>query len=117
MIEAIIIDYLTGKLYNGSALVPVSGDVPEDPPDTFVTVELLSGGVSNKIESASVAVQSWASTRAAAAALNNQVKAVMADAVSLGKISHCRLDTNYNFTDATTKHPRYQAVFEVVFFN
>ena len=111
MIEATIIDYLSSALS-----VPVSGDVPENPPASFVTVEQVGGTKDNKIESASIAVQSWAESRAAAAALNELVKAAMDNAVTLPNISRCHLDTNYNFTDETRKKPRYQAVFEVVFF-
>ena len=111
MIEATIIDYLSACLS-----VPVSGDIPENPPSSFVTVEQVGGTKDNKIESASIAVQSWADSRADAAALNELVKVAMDDAVTLPNISRCHLDTNYNFTDETRKKPRYQAVFEVVFF-
>lgn len=111
MIESVIIEYLENHLS-----VPVYGDAPQDISGSFVTVEQVGGTLENKIESASIAVQSWADTRADAAALNDQVKAVLAGAVELDNISKCHLDTNYNYTDTTTKKARYQAIFEVVFF-
>ena len=52
----------------------------------------------------------------AAAELNEQVKAAMEDLADLDEVSACRLNSDYNFTDTTTKHYRYQAVFDLVFY-
>lgn len=109
-------EYFVAYLAAALPGVPVSGNVPEPTPEVFVTVERVGGGEENHIKRADIAVQSWAGTRAAAAQLNEQVKAAMAEAIDDGNISRCHLDTDYNFTDTTTRHPRYQAVFEVVHF-
>jgi hypothetical protein len=111
-VEQFFVEWLTEALPG----VPVSGDVPSPIPDTFVTVERVGGGRDDKIDRADLAVQSWGASTLAAAELHERVKAVMLDAVTSGSVSKCRLDTEYNFYDTTTKHPRYQGVFEVVYF-
>lgn len=109
-IEQFVILYLSGHLS-----VPVSGSVPSPMPDRFVTVEQTGGRRVNKIPSATLAVQSWAGTRAEAAALNAQVEAAMDAMAAEPEISRCALDAASNFTDLATKKPRYQAVFDVVY--
>lgn len=108
-IEQFVIIYLSGRLS-----VPVSGDVPSPMPESFVTVEQTGSRRINKICSATLAVQSWAPSRAAAAELNAQVEAAMEDMAAQPEISRSALDTSYNHTDMATKKPRYQAVFDVV---
>lgn len=109
-IEELIILYLSGHLS-----VAVSGDVPSPVPDSFVTVEQTGGDERNKIRSATIAVQSWATSRDAAAQLNEDVISVMESMVELDEISQCIMETAYNYTDLTRKKPRYQAVFSVVY--
>ena len=108
-VEAFIILYLSGHLS-----VPVSGDVPATLPASFVTVERTGGGAENKISSATIAVQSWAPTRAEAADLNALVIQQMENITEEPEISRCALDSSYNYTDISRKHPRYQAVFDIV---
>lgn len=111
MIEEVIIQYLTTKLS-----VPVSGEVPTPKPKSFVTVEKTGGNSRNKIRTATLAIQSWATSEAGASALNEQVISAMDDSVSLHEISKSQLNSEYNYTDTITKHYRYQAVFDVVYF-
>jgi len=108
-IEEFIIDYLDGALS-----VPVSGDVPSPVLTSFVTVEKTGGRREDKISSATVAVQSWAKSRADAADLCAEVEAAMEALVEEPEISHCSLDSSYNFPDLSRKKPRYQAVFSIV---
>lgn len=101
--------------YLGSVLdVPVSGDVPEM--DTFVTVEKTGSNDSRHIRSATIAVQSWAVSRAAAAALNETVINSMTRIAEKPEICHCDLNTDYNYPDLTRNKPRYQAVFEITYY-
>ena len=111
MIEPTIIEYLAERLG-----VPVYGAIPANPPDTMVTVEKTGGRHINLIDAATLAIQSWAPSIEQAAQLNDQVKAAMAAAVELATISSCDLDTDYNFTDTARNRPRYQAIFEVVYY-
>ena len=112
MIEPTIIAYLAEQLG-----VPVYGAIPSNPPDTMVTVEKTGGRRTNKIDAATLAIQSWAPTIEQAAQLNDRVKAAMEASVQLDSISSCDLDTDYNYTDSTRNRPRYQAVFEVVYYD
>lgn len=107
-IEEFIILYLSGRLS-----VQVSGDVPSPLPGSFVTVEKTGGGAANRISSATIAVQSWAATRDAAAQLCAAVEAEMAAIIAAPEISRCALDSSYNFPDLSRNKPRYQSVFAV----
>nr|DAP93876.1 MAG TPA: tail completion protein [Caudoviricetes sp.] len=111
MIEKTVLDYLRGTLS-----VPVYLEIPENPPQRFVLVEKTGGGKSNRLNRATIAVQSWAAALLGAAQLNEDVKAVMDGLTDLDAVSACRLNSDYNFTDTTTKHYRYQAVFDLVFY-
>ncbi|MBO7667054.1 MAG: hypothetical protein J6T26_01205 [Firmicutes bacterium] len=113
-IEEYFIDYLA-PILGSSPAVAVSGSVPHPMPAEFVTVEKTGSSEVNRIPSATLAVQSWSTSRAAAAALNDRVKAAMAGSVTQPHISHCSLVSDYNYTDLSTKKPRYQAVFDVVY--
>lgn len=108
-IEGFIIDRLSDQLS-----VSVSGSVPHPMPGQFVTVEKTGSSETDRIRGATVAVQSWSTSRAAAAALNETVKAAMAGLLALPEISRCALVSDYNYTDRTTNTYRYQAVFDVV---
>lgn len=110
MIETVLRSYLLGQLTN----VPVYAEIPADPPETFILIEKTGSSRSNLIESATIAVQSYASSMYNAAALNQTVKAAMFAAPgTVPQISAVYLDSDYNFTDTDTKHYRYQAVFEI----
>lgn len=112
-IESLTINYLNNNLPNG---VRASGSAPHPMPDAFVTVEQTGGSDADHIKGATLAIQSWAATRAAAAELNETVKAIMAQAAELPQISRCALSTDYNYTDLATNHPRYQAVYDIIFY-
>lgn len=108
MIEQIVIDFLDGALD-----VPVDGEVPPAPPDTFVVVDKTGSGRENFILSATVAVQSYAPTKYAAAALNEQAKGAMDRLIELDEIISSRLNSDYPFPDTSTKQYRYQAVYDL----
>ena len=108
MIEKVILDYLNDNLANPS-YTERSGQKGK-----FYIIEKVGGGETNHIKTSKFAIQSYADSMYDAALMNETLKAVMKDIVSLGSISSCKLDTDYNFTDTTTKKYRYQAIFIVV---
>lgn len=112
MIEPTIISYLADQLG-----VPVYGEIPPNPPITMVTVEKTGGRRTNLIDAATLAIQSWAPSTEQAARLNDRVKAAMSDAVELDSISSVELNSDYNFADQVRKRPRYQAVFDLVYYD
>lgn len=109
MIEQSILDFLTSKLS-----VPVYMEVPEDMDEEFVVIEKTGGGQTDKINSATFAIQSWATSLLDAAALNKDVLEAMEDAVTLDIVGACSLNSDYNFTDTDTKRYRYQAVYNII---
>lgn len=109
-IEEYIIDYLSNVLN-----VPVFGDVPSPVLDRFVTVELTGLNKQDKINSATIVVQSWETSRADASDLNIAVIEAMEGMIARPEISRSAIDSSYNYTDITRKKPRYQAVFTVVY--
>lgn len=120
MIEKIVLDYLSATLIEtiGSTAVaiPVSMEVPEQPtPPRYVVIEKTGSSKINHIPTANIAVQSCATTLLEAATLNEKVKAAMENITTLAAVGACRLDTDYNFTDTTTKTYRYQAVFRIIY--
>ena len=70
MIEKIAINHLSTAL-----TVPVYMEIPENPPNTFVLVEKTGSSRTNRLNRATLAVQSWAGSLLAAAELNERVKA------------------------------------------
>ena len=113
MLEAIIISYLEDALD-----VPVYAETPETLPGTFVLVERTGSRTTNKLCTASIAVQSYAPTMFEAAQLNELVKQAMdiEEVGTLDTVAGCHLDTDYNFTDTSQKKYRYQAVFDLTYY-
>ena len=115
-----MLDYLSTALTEtvGSTTVaiPVVMEVPEQPtPSAYVVIEKTGSSKVNRIPTANIAVQSCAKTLLAAAALNERVKAAMEEIATLAAVGGCHLDTDYNFTDTSTKMYRYQAVFRITY--
>lgn len=110
-IEAYIINYLNTEI----PTTPASGDAPLEKPAQFITVEKTGERINNYIPKATIAVQSWAQTRADAMTLNETVKGKMLGMIKEKEIMRCKLNSEYNFPLEAAKHPRYQAVYEVVY--
>lgn len=110
MIELIIKKYLDSKMS-----VPVYTECQDDMPDKYIVFEKTSGGRTNKINSATFAFQSYANSMYEAALLNESLKEVLFKIIELDEIGWIKLNSDYNFTDITTKKYRYQAVFDIVY--
>lgn len=108
IIEEVVRDYLDEQL-----TVPVLLQRTEKPAVPYVVIEKTGGGQTNRINSATIAVQSYAGGIHAASSLNEQVKAVMDGIVELSEVSNVSLNSDYNFTDEERDEYRYQAVFEL----
>lgn len=108
MIEQILLDYLRTRLE-----IPVHMEIPEKPPLEFIVLEKVGSSKTNKISSATFAIQSYAGTLLRAAEWNEAVKAAIEEADSLDEVCAVRLNTDYNFTDTSTKRYRYQAVYDI----
>lgn len=111
MIEKIILDYLSTALD-----IPVYMEVPENAPESYVLTEKTGSSENNRIKEATLAIQSIAPSLYKAACLNELVKDAMNKSISLGSIAKAKCNSDYNFTDTTTKNYRYQAVYDVVYY-
>lgn len=110
MIELIVKDWLAKKL-----AVSVCTEVPEGPPASFVVVEKTGSRRKDHIDSATLAVKSYADTQYKAALLNEEVKAAMDSLPEHPAVSAARLNSDYPFNDTTTKRRRYQAVYDITY--
>lgn len=112
MIETILLQYLDAVL-----APPVYMEIPEQPPDSYVVLEKVGGDRGNRLERATIAAQSYAPSLYEAALLNTAVKAAFfAAGEELGEISAVDLNSDYNYTDPETKRYRYQALFEIYYY-
>lgn len=111
MIEETILEYLDSRLD-----VPCYLMRPENVPDAFVLIEKTGGSRTNKVDHATFALQSYGATLYDAAALNRTVISATEDLVTLPSIASSRLQTDYNFTNIADKHPRYQAIFSITYY-
>jgi hypothetical protein len=113
MIEKILLDYLQTSLPD----IPCYMERPEKKPrGKYILLEKTGSGLSNHLDRATMAVQSYAPSLEEAGTLNVAVKKLMLEADTVESISGVRLQTDYNFTDPTTKQPRYQAVFDFYYY-
>lgn len=108
MIETLVRTWLEQQL-----AVPVYLEVPAHPPAVFVVVQKTGTGCANLICSATMAVQSYAESLYEAARLNVRVKAALDRLPEREEICAARLNSDYPFTDTTSKRHRYQAVYDI----
>ena len=115
MIEVTIKNFLESKLS-----VPVLMEVPKNMVSQLVVIERTGGAQNNHISSAIITIQSYGPSKFEAAELNEQVKHWMLDGIdgliSHDEISKVELNSDYDFTDTSTKRYRYQALFEIVYY-
>jgi len=108
MIEIVIKQFLDVHLS-----VPSYLESPETKPKRYVVFEKTSGGKTNHLSSATFAFQSYAESMYEAARLNEEVKVIVENMVILDDFSRINLNSDYNFTDTSTKQYRYQAVYDI----
>lgn len=109
MIEKTILDYL-----NENVDVPAKMEHGTDETGQYVVIEKTGGSRTNFIYNSTITVQSYADSMYNAAALNEKVKNAMFAMPDEGEVVSVTLNSDYNYTDTTTKKYRYQAVFNVV---
>lgn len=108
MIEIIIKQYLDSHLS-----VPSFLEQTGEMPDSYVLFEKTGSSKRNHLSSSAFAFQSYAKSMYDAAKLNEELKEVVENMIELDEISNVQLNSDYNFTDTTTKEYRYQAVFDI----
>ena len=113
MIEIKVREFLINKLK-----VDVFLEYPTDKNiDEFILIEKVGSSRENRLYSATIAIQSYGEYMFRAATLNERVKQAMEDLANDRKIGSVRLNSDYNFTDIEMKRYRYQAVFDIYYYN
>lgn len=107
MIEIKIKEYLKDKLK-----VPVYMEHRDREKGSYIIMEKLGGSMRNQIYRSSYAFQCYGDRMFDALKLNDRLVQAMLVYPDCGA---SKLDSNYNFTDISTKKYRYQAVFDIVF--
>ena len=106
----LLIQYLTDGLYDTSVFVGV--EAPEQLYN-YVLIDQTGSDTVNHITTTTVAVQSYGASLLDALTLNETVKGLMLNFVTENEVAGIRLETDYNFTDTTTKQYRWQAVYQI----
>lgn len=113
MIELTILNHLNDNLSGG---VKAYMELPEgEDPIPCVVIEKTGSGVKNRLKDATLAIQSYGTSLYGAASLNEEVKTIMEEALSLDGIGRVKLNSDYNYSDTDKKRYRYQAVFDIVY--
>jgi len=115
MIELTVLNYLQACFTTSAGSIPVYMETPVEMPETFILVEKTGSGVTNKVNRATFAIQSYAPTLYEAAALNEEVKAFLDAMPDTQPVFRSKLNSDYNYTDTSTKRYRYQAVYNITF--
>lgn len=110
MIEKKVLDYLNSVLS-----APAYLEKPEEPPKRYVLIEKAGSSRENFINTATLALQSYAESLFLASSLNEEVKKAMDNIIVLNDIGKSELNSDYNFTDTTKKKYRYQAVYDLTY--
>lgn len=112
MIEVKILEYLVESLGTDDVYM----EEPKDKVSPMVVIEKTSSGFSDQVSTAVFAIKSYHDSLYEAATLSNSVKTAMLNAAdNIVNISKVSLNSEYNYTDVSTKRYRYQAVFDVVY--
>lgn len=113
-----IINYLIRKNLTGIG-EHVYAETPVDEPDEYLIVEQTGSGDENYIENVMVVVQTISRDRnnglSKVMAINETVIAAMKEMPEHEDVFRCHRNTDYNFTDTSTKKYRWQAVFDITY--
>lgn len=77
----------------------------------YVLIDQTGSSRTNHITTTTIALQSYAPSLYEAMVLNDRVKGAMERFATLSEVARVELDTDYNFTNTTTKQYRWQAVY------
>ena len=115
-----MIEYIVREQLISETALPAYLEEPERPPQKYMLIgKTGSGGdsTSHAVASAMIIVQSYAPTLAGAALLNEQVKQAMWRLEADDRVTKVRCNSDLNYTDPETRRYRYQALFEITYYN
>lgn len=92
-------------------------EIPQEHPDTFAIIERVGGSQDEHISSAMISVQIYAPTMGYAAQSCDVItQALLYEGINDPVISAISLNAKYNATDTDTKKYRYQAIFDIAYY-
>lgn len=111
IIEKLILDYLIESI--GS---DVYIETPDPMPSEYIVLEKTGSSEVDRMNSAVIAIQSISDKSLfRAAEINEAVKKAMQHITDSTAITSCELNTDYNYTNTSTKQYRYQAIFNLFY--
>lgn len=111
MIELIVKEYLSKTLN-----IPIVFEHQKNLPKQFIVIQKTSASRENFLNSSTIAIQSYGASMFEAAKLNEKIKNLMYDLITVSEVSKISLNSDYNYTDLETKEYRYQAVFDIHYY-
>ena len=112
MIEVTLRNYLLTGLQN----VPVVMEQPKNPPGKYVLLQVLDAGRINHIDAVTFNVVVIAGNLYDAAALRDDVKDLMFEAISLDEISHVSIGGERAGTDSANHVYTYELTFNFYYY-
>ena len=96
---------------------PAYMELPGNLTGSCYIIEKLGGGRDEYIDTATVAIQTYApSMYMAASASETMINAMLTDFEALPNITKVELNSSYNYPDTKIKYYRYQAVFDIHYY-
>lgn len=108
MIVKDLLDYLNSTAIGLDAYV----EQPENM-SGYVIIDQTGSSRRDHIITTTLAIQSYGDSLYNAMMLNEEVKTAMEGFAELDNVARVELETDYNFTDTTTKQYRWQAVYQI----
>ena len=114
MIDTTIYNYMVNSANLGAS---VYMERPEKPTKPFIVIEKTGENENNILRRSTIAIQCYDTTLYKSAVLcENVIGAMINGVVGLGSVASVKLNNSYNFTKTDSKEYRYQAVFEVYWY-
>jgi hypothetical protein len=116
-------EFLIEKLGQALEPFPVLLEEPEhDPrpsmdPAEYYVLQKTGSNWNDHIIDSTIAIQSYAGTRLRTIQLNEALKDAVEDLLQYDEIIGIELNSDYDFTDTSTRRPRYQAVFVITHYD
>lgn len=112
MIEVLLKNFIDQNLD-----YPAYMEVPNTPPDNFFVIEKVGGSREEQIDSAMVAIQTYApSLYQTAQNCNVMIDSILNDFITCPEVSSVKLNSSYNYPDTATRRYRYQSLFEIYYY-
>lgn len=111
MIEKVLIAYL-----NNVMSVPVYAEKPDNPPEKYIVLQLIDGGIINKVNAATIGFNSYADTLMNASDLNEELQDALFNIIILDEISSATLGGTSRNIDTNTKAYCYESIFNFYYY-